>query len=111
MLFFDVGAAFNDDGGTSAGRAYLYSGLDSASLRTFTGDEAFSRLGESVSGTADHDGDGRGDLAVAAPSGLAAFRLAAPAHTSLAITASVIWAVVAAPRSTTPAPPDSFIMS
>ena len=62
-----VGAAYNDVGGDSSGRAYLYSGLDESVLRTFSGDEPFSRLGESVSGMADLDGDGKGDLAIAAP--------------------------------------------
>ncbi len=61
-----VGAQLNDAGGTNAGRAYVYSGLDGSLIWTFTGEAAGDTLGHSVSGAGDVNGDGFDDLIVGA---------------------------------------------
>ena len=63
---FIVGAERNDAGGTSAGRAYVYSGQDGTLLYIFTGEAAEDRFGRSVSGTGDVNNDGFDDLIVRA---------------------------------------------
>jgi len=62
-----VGAPYNDGGGASAGRAYVYSGQTGGVLWTFTGEAAGDNFGYSVSGAGDADNDGYADLIVGAP--------------------------------------------
>ena len=67
-----VGAYGNDAGGSAAGRCYVYFGgtpLDAISDFTVTGEASLDNLGYAVSGALDLDGDGFGDVAVAAPFG------------------------------------------
>ena len=64
-----VGASFNDAGGSNAGRAYVYYGgplADAVADLTLTGEAAGDRLGVSVSGAGDVDGDGYADVIVGA---------------------------------------------
>ena len=61
-----VGANLNDAGGVSAGRAYVYSGLNGSVLHTFTGLSAGGEFGFSVAGGVDLDEDGFDDLIVGA---------------------------------------------
>ena len=64
-----VGAIFADAGGlVNAGSAYVHSGATGILLWQFDGAESDSRFGFSVSGIADVDGDGVGDLLVGAAS-------------------------------------------
>ena len=79
-----VGAVVGDDGGSSAGEAYvIYGGpavtgvIDLSSLTTaqgfiIQGDSSFDRAGFSVSSAGDVNGDGFDDLIVGAPDGNAA---------------------------------------
>jgi len=60
-----VGASGNDAGGSSGGRAYVYSGQTGGLLWTFTGGTLYS-LGASVSGAGDVNDDGYADLIVGA---------------------------------------------
>ncbi|KPL04056.1 MAG: hypothetical protein AMJ90_02025, partial [candidate division Zixibacteria bacterium SM23_73_2] len=66
--YFDliVGANGNDAGGSSAGRAYVYSGQTGGLLYTFTGEAQYDYFGHSVSGAGDVDNDGHFDLIVGA---------------------------------------------
>lgn len=61
-----IGALRNAAGGTLAGRAYLYNGADGSLLHVVTGD-AFNRIGFSVAGLGDVDGDGIPDYATSGP--------------------------------------------
>lgn len=61
-----IGAILNADGGPAAGKAYVYSGATGALLATHVGGPA-QRLGFSVTGGADLDGDSVPDYAVGAP--------------------------------------------
>ncbi|MGB2697896.1 MAG: FG-GAP-like repeat-containing protein [Candidatus Zixiibacteriota bacterium] len=61
-----VGARYNDAGGQSAGRAYVYSGQNGGLLYTFTGEAVLDVFGWSASGAGDVDGDGYADLIVGA---------------------------------------------
>jgi hypothetical protein len=65
---FIVGAPGNDAAGTDAGRAYVYSAMDSAPLFTVSGQAAGEFMGWSVAGAGDVDDDGTGDFAVGGPS-------------------------------------------
>jgi hypothetical protein len=72
--FSDViaGAYGNDAGGSAAGRGYVYFGgtaPDALSDFTVTGEATLDNLGYAVTGALDLDGDGFGDVAVAAPFG------------------------------------------
>ena len=61
-----VGAYFNDAGGNSAGRAYVFSGLNGDTIYVFTGEAAQDRLGNSVASAGDANNDGFADLIVGA---------------------------------------------
>jgi len=63
---FAVGAEGEDTLGYSTGAVYLYSGATGALLHHWTGFEENSRFGRQVRGAGDADGDGFGDLIVAA---------------------------------------------
>jgi hypothetical protein len=62
-----VGAPENDGGGTSAGRAYVYSGQTGGLLHTFTGEASYDDFGHSVSGAGDVTNNGYDDLIVGSP--------------------------------------------
>jgi hypothetical protein len=64
---FIVGAPGNSAGGNGAGRAYVYSGADTALLHSFTGQAAGENFGWSAAAAGDVDGDGTGDLIVGGP--------------------------------------------
>jgi large repetitive protein len=61
-----VGALGDDDHGSHAGAAYLFSGADGHLIRRFLGDKSLDELGHSVSPVADLDGDGRPEQFVGA---------------------------------------------
>ena len=61
-----VGARAADVAGSNSGVVFLYSGVDGAFLRLLVGEAAYDLFGSAVAGTADLDGDGRGDLIVGA---------------------------------------------
>lgn len=65
---FIVGAPGNDAAGTDAGRAYVYSGMDSTPLFTVSGQAAGEFIGWSVAAAGDVDDDGTADFAVGSPS-------------------------------------------
>lgn len=49
------------------GKAFLLSGVDGAELRVYRGEVVYDGFGFAVAGLSDVDGDGKGDVAVAAP--------------------------------------------
>jgi len=61
-----VGAVLNDAGGTIAGKAYVYSGLNGNTLHTFTGEASFAFLGWSVASAGDVNKDGHSDIIMGA---------------------------------------------
>ncbi|MBT8485892.1 MAG: hypothetical protein HKO59_07065 [Phycisphaerales bacterium] len=62
-----VGAPYNDDNGTNAGRVYVISGLTGEVLYSRRGGHPGNRLGWSVSGAGDVNGDGYDDFIGGAP--------------------------------------------
>jgi hypothetical protein len=62
-----VGAPGDDDGGSNAGAVYVFSGADGSQLYKFLGVADSDRLGTSVAGGGDLDGDGYGDVIGGAP--------------------------------------------
>ncbi|MHC5210521.1 MAG: hypothetical protein ACYTG2_07380 [Planctomycetota bacterium] len=62
-----VGAPLNDEVANKAGKAYLLSGLTGAVLHTYLGVALRDEFGSTVAGMPDADGDGRGDVMIAAP--------------------------------------------
>lgn len=62
-----VGSPGDDDGGNNAGAVYVFSGADGSLLYKFLGVAANDRLGTSVAGGGDLDGDGYGDVIGGAP--------------------------------------------
>jgi hypothetical protein len=64
---FLVGIPDHDAAGPSAGRATVFSGLTGSALVTLDGDTGGKRLGRSVAGNVDLDGDGTPDLVAGAP--------------------------------------------
>lgn len=61
-----IGADSDDTNGMNAGSARVYSGATGLVLHTFNGDAADERLGASVSGAGDVNGDGFDDVIVGA---------------------------------------------
>jgi hypothetical protein len=61
-----IGAPGHDAGGSSAGRAYVYSGVDYALICSIDGASAGDRFGSGVTFVGDVTGDGRDDIAVGA---------------------------------------------
>lgn len=62
-----VGAPGNDGAANSAGRCYLYSGIDGTEIRQFDGPSSGASFGSGTAGTRDLDGDLIGDLIIGAP--------------------------------------------
>lgn len=67
-----VGAPYNDDGGVTAGKAYLlYGSVSSSALSSadadFKGENAGDLAGATVASAGDIDGDGADDILIAAP--------------------------------------------
>ena len=63
-----IGSPFADhSGGTDAGRVEVRCALTGATIQSYAGTQAFERLGYSVAGVGDVDGDGVPDFAAGAP--------------------------------------------
>ncbi|MBN1212457.1 MAG: FG-GAP repeat protein [candidate division Zixibacteria bacterium] len=63
-----VGAIFYDnDADSAAGRAYVFSGADGATLLVFDGEDKYNRFGFAVAGAGDINRDGYDDVIVGAP--------------------------------------------
>ena len=61
-----IGAWSNDEGGSNAGRAYVFSGKYGDTLHIFTGEASGDWFGYSVSGAGDVNNDGYADLIIGA---------------------------------------------
>ncbi len=64
---FLIGAPRSGLGAAEAGATFLYSGFDASLMRFYTGDEPGDRMGRSVAGMKDVDGDGLPDVAMGLP--------------------------------------------
>ncbi len=62
-----VGANGNDAGGTSAGRAYVFSGQTGDTIYVFTGEAVGEQFGRQVASAGDVNNDGFADLIVGVP--------------------------------------------
>lgn len=62
-----VGAPFDDDAGTDAGRVWVFSGADGSVLHVLDGDAPGAAFGAVLDGVGDVDQDGSSDLVVGAP--------------------------------------------
>jgi hypothetical protein len=76
-----IGAPFNDAGGNSAGRAYVYSGRTGQLLHQITGDAPGQRMGFSLAGPGDIDRDGTPDYVVGGVGGRVVALSGADHHT------------------------------
>ncbi len=65
---FASGAPFDDNNGADSGAVRAWSGATGAVLFTADGASAGDHFGSAIAGLGDVDGDGKGDLAVGAPS-------------------------------------------
>ena len=64
---FAVGAPYNDDGGTSAGRIYVFGGGNASFFGNFIGETADEQFGKSMAKVGDYNDDGVEDVVVGAP--------------------------------------------
>lgn len=64
---FLVGAPYNDESGSDAGKAYLYSGDSGVLIHSWLGRRAGEQFGRSLAGAGRVDADGVPDLIVGAP--------------------------------------------
>lgn len=62
-----IGGAKGNQGGTSAGNAFVYSGADGLVLLSLTGEQTAEGFGHAVAGIGDINDDGHDDLLVGAP--------------------------------------------
>ena len=86
-----VGAPPNSTAGYHYGRAYVYSGLTGAVLRTITGGEDSELLGSSVSGAGDVNDDGYDDFIVGASGSDAGGTDAGRVYVYSGLTGGVLW--------------------
>ena len=77
---FIVGAPDADPAGDRSGRAWVFSGADRSVLHVFDGTTPLYKLGKSVDGAGDVDGDGHADLIVGEPASTTAATTPGRAH-------------------------------